>query len=69
MSPIQLLIDSSLNVAKDYIYSGNGGLNQVAWSNGFTPFKNFSIGINAFYYFGKIYHSNSIDFDDKTGAF
>ncbi|HOE38087.1 MAG: hypothetical protein QM212_09445 [Bacteroidota bacterium] len=61
--------DSSLNVAKDYIYSGNGGLNQVAWSNGFTPFKNFSIGINAFYYFGKIYHSNSIDFDDKTGAF
>ncbi|MCK9254277.1 MAG: hypothetical protein GX793_08835 [Bacteroidales bacterium] len=61
--------DSSLNVVKDYMFRGNGGLNQIVWSNAFTPFKNLNIGINTYYYYGKIYNSNAISFDDDTGSF
>jgi hypothetical protein len=61
--------DSSLNVSKDYLYAGNGGVNRVMWNNSFTPFKNFSLGINAYFLFGKMYQSNAIDFDDDSGAF
>lgn len=61
--------DSSLGVAKDYLYAGNGGINRIMWNNSFNPAKNLSIGINAYYLFGKMYQSNAIDFDDDSGAF
>jgi hypothetical protein len=34
------------------VYSGQGGVNRFFWGNGFRPFKNLSIGINASYIFG-----------------
>lgn len=61
--------DSTLNVAKDFLFAGNGGINQVMWGNAFSPFKNFNIGFNAYYYFGKINISNAISFDDDSGSF
>ncbi len=61
--------DTLLNVSKDYLYAGNGGVNRVLWNNSFTPVKNLNIGINASFLFGKIYQSNAIDFDDESGAY
>lgn len=61
--------DTLLNVNKDYLYSGNGGVNRVFWNNSFSPIKNLSIGITVSYLFGKIYQSNAIDFNDDSGAF
>lgn len=61
--------DSALNVSKDYKYAGNGGVNRVMWNNSFMPFKNFSLGVNAYFLFGKMYQSNAIDFDDDSGAY
>jgi len=61
--------DTLLNVSKDYLYAGSGGVNRVMWNNSFSPIKNFSIGVNASFLFGKIYQSNAIDFDDETGSY
>lgn len=61
--------DSSLNVAKNFLYAGNGGVNRVMWNNSFNPVKNLSIGVNANFLFGKMYQSNAISFDDDSGAF
>jgi len=61
--------DTLLNVDKDYLYSGYGGINRVVFNNSFSPVKNLSVGVNASYLFGKIYQSNAIDFDDDSGAF
>jgi hypothetical protein len=61
--------DTLLNVNKDYLYSGRGGVNKVFWNNSFSPLRNLSIGVSASYLFGKIYQSNAIDFDDDSGAY
>jgi hypothetical protein len=61
--------DTLLNVNKDYLFAGNGGINRVMWNNSFAPFKNFTFGVNASFLFGKIYQSNAIDFDDDSGAY
>ncbi|HOZ29290.1 MAG TPA: hypothetical protein PLL66_00065 [Bacteroidales bacterium] len=61
--------DTLLNVDKDYLYSGYGGINRVVLNNSFSPLKNLSIGFNVSYLFGKIYQSNAIDFNDDSGAF
>ena len=61
--------DTLLGVDKDYMFAGNGGVTRVMWNNSFTPFKNFTVGLNAYYNFGKFYQSNGIKFNDDSGAF
>ena len=43
--------------AASYTYSGDGDVTEVKLGIGWEPFKNFSIGIAAKYYWGKISHN------------
>ena len=43
--------------ASSYTYSGDGDVTEVKLGVGWEPFKKFSIGISAKYYWGKITHS------------
>ncbi len=43
--------------AASYTYSGDGDVTEVKMGVGWEPFKNFSIGIAAKYYWGKISHN------------
>ena len=43
--------------AASYTYSGDGDVTEVKLGVGWEPFKNFSIGIAAKYYWGKITHN------------
>ena len=43
--------------AASYTYSGDGDVTEVKLGVGWEPFKNFSIGIAAKYYWGKISHN------------
>ncbi|MDD2385666.1 MAG: hypothetical protein PHP52_02665 [Bacteroidales bacterium] len=61
--------DTLLNVDKNYLFAGDGGINKVFFTNAFNPFNNLYFGITASYLFGKIYQSNGIVFNDETGAF
>lgn len=62
--------DNSFGIDKNYVFSGDGGLNRIAWSNAFKPISNLSLGVGVSYIFGKIYHSNAIVFaDDTTGTY
>ncbi|HOY39036.1 MAG: hypothetical protein KBB11_05195 [Bacteroidales bacterium] len=61
--------DSTFNVPKYYYYEGSGGINQVYWGNAFLPFRNFRIGVNAYYLFGMQNRSNSVIFSDDSGAY
>lgn len=61
--------DTSLNVDKNYLFAGDGGVTKVFLTNAFSPFKDFEIGVTASYIFGKIYQSNAIVFNDDTGAY
>ena len=45
--------------ATSYNYSGNGDITEVKLGVGWEPFKNFSFGVAAKYYWGKILHSYS----------
>ena len=45
--------------AAAYTYSGDGDVTEVKLGVGWEPFKNFSIGIAAKYYWGKITHNYS----------
>lgn len=49
-------------------YSGSGGLNKAYIGNAFSPFKNFSVGVNMSYIFGTINKERSVTFPD-SGAF
>ena len=62
-------VDSLYNVSKYYFYEGSGGVNQVFWSHGFAPFKNFRIGLNMKYLFGMQNRTNSVEFEDESGAY
>jgi len=62
-------VDSLYNVSKYYFYEGSGGVNQVFWSHGFSPFKNFRIGLNMKYLFGMQNRTNSVEFEDESGAY
>lgn len=44
-------------------FVGGGSMSQVYWGNAFTPFENFSIGINANFLFGKLTEENSTLFE------
>ncbi len=62
--------DKSFDIDKNYVYSGDGGINRIVWANAFKPVKNLSLGVSVSYLFGKIYHSNAIVFaDDSTGSY
>jgi hypothetical protein len=49
--------DSENNITEVTQYIGDGGTNKVFLSVGYKPFKNFSIGLQGNYIFGKIENS------------
>ncbi len=49
--------DADNNITEATQYIGNGGTNKVFISFGYQPFKNFSIGLQGNYIFGKIENS------------
>ncbi len=61
--------DTLLNVGKNYLFAGDGGVNRVFLTNAFNPFEDFYFGVTASYLFGKIYQSSGIVFDDESGDY
>ena len=51
--------------ASSYTYSGDGDVTEVKLGVGWEPFKNFSIGIAAKYYWGKITHNYTSAVDNN----
>ena len=51
--------------AASYTYSGDGDVTEVKLGIGWEPFKNFSIGIAAKYYWGKIAHNYTSSIDNN----
>ena len=51
--------------AASYIYSGDGDVTEVKLGIGWEPFKRFSIGIAAKYYWGKITHNYTSAIDNN----
>jgi hypothetical protein len=54
--------DSTFNYA--YLFQGDGGLNQFFIGLGLEPVKNFSIGVNASYLFGKLNRIQRLEIDE-----
>ena len=52
-----------------HTYDGSGGLNQFFIGNGYSPFKNFSIGVNASYLFGVVNQERRIEYPRLTNYF
>ncbi len=50
----------------DYIYSGEGGVNQLYWGNAFKICKGLSIGLNASYIFGTIFSYRNAAFEGSN---
>lgn len=48
-----------------YKFQGNGGVNQFFVGMGLRPFKNFSIGINASYLFGRLNRIQRLEFQEN----
>ncbi len=69
-STIGYNIETSKNVPNvgevNYIYSGNGGLNQLYWGNAFKICKGLSIGLNISYLFGSVFAASNAEFNDNT---
>jgi hypothetical protein len=59
----------SLSGGISYSFKGDGGLNKVFWANGFTPFKNFNIGVSANYLFGVINKERKLAFPESSTYF
>lgn len=53
----------------NYYFMGDGGINQIVWGNGFTPFKGFSIGFNAAYLFGKTNYTSLVELKNIDDAY
>ena len=49
-----------------YLYSGEGGLNQLYWGNAFKICKGLSIGLNASYLFGSVYAYRNTEFEGSN---
>ncbi|MBL4586688.1 MAG: hypothetical protein JKX84_06500 [Flavobacteriales bacterium] len=49
-----------------YKFQGNGGVNQVFIGIGLKPFKNFSIGLNASYLFGRMNRIQRLEFSNTN---
>ena len=54
------------NVRQEHYFEGYGGVDQVFLSNAWSPFKGFSIGLNAAYLFGTTYDERRVEFSDRT---
>ncbi len=64
--------DSKINSEDDaelHTYKGSGGLNQFFISNGYSPVKNFSLGVTASYLFGAINQERRIEFPYLSNYF
>ncbi len=64
--------DPQTNAAGDrelHTYEGSGGLNQFFIGNGWSPYKNFSIGANASYLFGVINQERRIEYPYLSNYF
>jgi hypothetical protein len=48
------------------LYSGDGGINQFLWGNGFRINKNFSVGVNFSYLFGNMDRRATVLFPDSA---
>lgn len=44
----------------NFLYEGEGGINQVFFGNAIRPFKNLNLGVNASYLFGNIDNNTSV---------
>ncbi|MBN1651985.1 MAG: hypothetical protein JW857_11695 [Bacteroidales bacterium] len=55
-----------INVLSRNIYQGTGGVDRINWGNAFELSKNFSVGMNASYYFGRVEHRTSVIFPDSA---
>jgi hypothetical protein len=49
-----------------YLFQGDGGVNQFFVGIGLSPFKNFSIGMNASYLFGKLNRIQRLEIDPEN---
>lgn len=54
------------NVKIRNLYAGSGGLDRVNLGNAISLGKNFSIGLNTSYYFGRIEHRKTVLFPDSA---
>ena len=54
------------NEAVDYFYEGVGGFNQVYLGTAFNPFGGLNFGFNAFYLFGSLDLSRTLQFPNNT---
>lgn len=52
----------------DYMYEGNGGVNELYWGNGFA-YKNFSAGFNLSYLFGRSNYIARDSFPNLANSF
>jgi len=57
---LETLTDEANNVEIDYMYTGEGGINQFYIGNAIELNKKISIGVNLKYLFGSINHQNQI---------
>lgn len=53
------------NITNTFAYSGSGGLHQAYLGAGWEPFKGFSIGANAGFIWGSIYHQVTQSFEEN----
>jgi len=51
------------NATVPVAYDGNGGVNQVYWSNAFEPVKHLSVGVTAAYLFGSLTQTENLATD------
>ncbi len=54
------------NVLTREIYAGSGGMDRVNWGNAIQLTKNFSVGLNSSYYFGRVEHRKTVIFPDSA---
>lgn len=51
-----------------YIFQGEGGTNKILWGNG-VKYKDFSVGVNIGYFFGKIEQNQEVIFDSLFASY
>lgn len=59
---IKQAITNSDGISELHTYNGSGGLNQFFITNGYSPIKDFSVGVTASYLFGTINQERRIEF-------
>ncbi len=64
---IKEVYDDDINIGlTDYLYTGNGGVNQLYLGTAVSLFKNLSLGVNFKYLFGSIDLSRSVGFPTQN---